>query len=202
MGVQIDRPMRVLVLFAHPVETSFGAALHAKAVATLRRRGHEVDDCDLNAEGFDPVMTREDRIAYYDPSLNRRGVAPYVDRLLAAEALVFSFPVWNMGLPAILKGFVDKVFLPGVCFDLRDDGTFVPRLHNIKRLGVVCTYGGSRWKTVLAGDPPRRFLGRTMRSVCAPGAPFDYLAHYDMDHTRADRRAAFLREVEAKFSAW
>jgi NAD(P)H dehydrogenase (quinone) len=88
--------MHVLVLFAHPVETSFGAALHAKVVETLSARGHKVDDCDLNAEGFDPVMTREDRIEYYDPVLNRRRVAPYVDRLLAAEGLVFSFPVWNM----------------------------------------------------------------------------------------------------------
>ena len=58
--------MRVLVLFAHPVETSFGASLHATVVETLRARGHEVDDCDLNAEGFDPVMTRQDRIDYYD----------------------------------------------------------------------------------------------------------------------------------------
>ena len=111
--------MRILVLFAHPVETSFGAALHAKVVETLSARGHKVDDCDLNAEGFDPVMTRQDRIEYYDLVLNRRRVAPYVDRLLAAEALVFSFPVWNMGLPAVLKGFVDKVFLPGVSFDLK-----------------------------------------------------------------------------------
>ena len=94
--------MRILVLFAHPVDTSFGAALHAKAVETLRKRGHAVDDCDLKAEGFDPVMTREDRLAYYDTSANRRRVSPYVERLLAAEALVFSFPVWNMGFPAIL----------------------------------------------------------------------------------------------------
>ena len=130
--------MRILVLFAHPVETSFGAALHAKAVETLRGRGHEVDDCDLNAEGFDPVMTRQDRAEYYDLSVNRRRVAPYVDRLLAAEALVFSFPVWNMGFPAVLKGFVDKVFLPGVCFEIRENGDYVPRLFNIKRLGVVC----------------------------------------------------------------
>jgi NAD(P)H dehydrogenase (quinone) len=194
--------MHVLVLFAHPVETSFGAALHAKVVETLSARGHKVDDCDLNAEGFDPVMTREDRIEYYDPVLNRRRVAPYVDRLLAAEGLVFSFPVWNMGFPAILKGFVDKVFLPGVSFELKDDGAYVPRLFNVKRLGVVCTYGGPRWKTYLAGDPPRRFLKRSMRFNCAPGARVDYLAHYDMDHTRPDRRAAFLSEVEAKFSTW
>jgi NAD(P)H dehydrogenase (quinone) len=194
--------MRILVLFAHPVETSFGAALHAKVVETLSARGHEVDDCDLNAESFDPVMTRRDRIEYYDLSVNRRRVAPYVDRLLAAEALVFSFPVWNMGFPAVLKGFVDKVFLPGVSFDLKDDGTYVPRLFNVKRLGVVCTYGGSRWKTFLAGDPPRRFLARSMRFNCAPGTRVDYLAHYDMDHTRPDRRAAFLSKVEAKFSSW
>ncbi len=95
--------MRVLVVFAHPLETSFGAALHAKVVETLRGRGHAVDDCNLNAEGFDPVMTRQDRIDYHDLAVNRRRVAPYVDRLLAADALVFSFPVWNMGFPAIRK---------------------------------------------------------------------------------------------------
>jgi putative NADPH-quinone reductase len=194
--------MRVLVLFAHPVETSFAAALHAKVVETLRARGHEVDDCDLNAEGFDPVMSRKDRLEYHDLALNRRGVAPYVDRLLAAEALVFSFPVWNMGFPAILKGFVDKVFLPGVSFYLKDDGTYVPTLHNIKRLGVVCTYGGSRLWTMLMGDPPRRFLKRSMRLICAPGARCDYLAHYGMNRTRLDRRIDFLKRVETKFSTW
>ena len=85
-------------------------------VETLRKRGHEVDDCDLNAEGFDPVMSRQDRLDYHDVAVNRTRVGPYVERLLAADALAFSFPVWNMGFPAILKGFIDKVFLPGVSF--------------------------------------------------------------------------------------
>ena len=148
--------MRILVLFAHPVETSFGAALHAKLVEVLRARGHKVDDCNLNAEGFDPVMSRQDRLDYHNLAVNRRRVAPYVDRLLGAEAIVFSFPVWNMGFPAILKGFVDKVFLPGVSFTLGEDGSYNPCLHNIKRLGVVCTYGGGRLLTFMMGDPPRR----------------------------------------------
>lgn len=194
--------MRILVLFAHPVETSFGAAIHAKLVATLRARGHEVDDCDLNAEGFDPVMTRQDRLEYYDVAVNRARVSPYVARLLAAEALVFSFPVWNMGFPAILKGFVDKVFLPGVSFRLEANGDFTPCLHNIKRLGAVCTYGGARLRTFLMGDPPRRFLTRSMRAICAPGARCEYVAHYDMDHTSPAQRAAFLKDVEARFSRW
>jgi NAD(P)H dehydrogenase (quinone) len=118
--------LRILVLFAHPVETSFAAALHTKVVEVLRAKGHEVDDCDLNAEAFDPVMSRQDRIDYHNVAVNRRKVAPYVDRLLAAEAIVFSFPVWNMGFPAILKGFVDKVFLPGVSFSLSEDGSYTP----------------------------------------------------------------------------
>jgi putative NADPH-quinone reductase len=106
--------LRVLVLFAQPVETSFVGATHTKLGEVLRARGHEVDDCDLYAEAFDPVMSRRDRIDYHNVAVNRRNVAPYVDRLLAAEALVFSFPIWNMGFPAILKGFVDKVFPLGV----------------------------------------------------------------------------------------
>src|SRR4051812_8721996 len=139
--------MRILVLYAHPVETSFGAAVHETLLTTFRARGHEIDDCDLNVEGFDPVMTRQERIDYHDPSINRARVAPYVDRLLRAEALALSFPVWNMGFPAILKGFIDKVFLPGVSFRLEPNGDYVPGLTNIKRLGAACTYGGDRLHT-------------------------------------------------------
>ena len=163
--------MRILVLFAHPVETSFAAAAHDQVVRTLSGRGHEVDDCDLNVEKFDPVMSREERIEYHDVSVNRRNVGAYVDRLLAAEALVFAFPVWNMGFPAILKGFVDKVFLPGVSFNLKENGDYMPCLHNVKRLGVVCTYGGSRLLTIMMGDPPRRFLTRSMRADLRPRRP-------------------------------
>jgi NAD(P)H dehydrogenase (quinone) len=194
--------MRVLVLFAHPVETSFGAAIHGRVVETLRRRGHEVDDCDLNAEGFNPVMSRQDRIEYHDESVNRARVAPYVDRLLAAEALVLVFPVWNYGFPAILKGFVDRVFLPGVSFSLHASGAYSPSLHNIKRMAAVCTYGGDWLRTVLMGDPPRRVVKRSLRMLIAPGGRCEYIAHHDMNHTTAARRAAFLERVTKAFGAW
>jgi NAD(P)H dehydrogenase (quinone) len=194
--------MRVLVLFAHPVETSFGAAVHRVLVDTLLKRGHEVDDCDLNAEGFDPVMSRQDRLDYHNVAVNRARVGPYVERLLAADALAFSFPVWNMGFPAILKGFIDKVFLPGVSFSLSESGDYTPTLRNIRRLGVACTYGGTRLRTFVAGDPCRRFITRSLRITCAPGARCDFVALHDMNHTRADRRAAFLREVDTRFARW
>ena len=194
--------MKVLVLFAHPVETSFGAAVHQTLVETLRKGGHAVDDCDLNAEGFDPVMTRQDRLDYHDPKVNRARVAPYVERLLAADAVAFSFPVWNMGFPAILKGFIDKVFIPGVSFEMSPAGDYMPRLFNIKKLGVACTYGGARLHTFLAGDPCRRFITRSLKYSCAPGATCDYVALHDMNHTRPEKRAAFLTEVNRRFARW
>lgn len=194
--------MRVLVLFAHPIETSFAAALHARAVATLRARGHAVDDCDLYAEGFDPVLSRQERGDYMNLAVNRRGVSGYVDRLLAAEAILFSFPVWNMGPPAILKGFIDRVFLPGVSFILNEKGDYIPRLANVSRLGVVCTYGGTRLLTFLAGDPPRRFFTRTMKNTCARRTKVDYLGLYDMDHATPEKRTAFSNRVEATLTRW
>jgi NAD(P)H dehydrogenase (quinone) len=52
------------------------------------------------------------------------------------------------------------------------------------------------------GDPPRRFLTRSMRRICAPGVGCDYLAHHDMNHSTPHRRAAFLRKIEGRFSTW
>src|SRR5688572_14404321 len=131
--------MRVFVLFAHPVETSFQAALHRATIEALEQAGHHVDDCDLYAEGFNPVLSREERLNYHDADVCRKPVERYVERLLAADALVLNFPVWNFGYPAILKGFFDRVFLPGVSFDLMD-GRVVPRLTRIRKVAAVCTY--------------------------------------------------------------
>ena len=192
--------MRVLVYYAHPVETSFVAALHEKVVATLRAGGHEVDDCDLNAEGFDPVLTRAERIAYHDPATNRAPVAGHVTRLMRAEAIVLVYPVWNFGFPAILKGVLDRVFVPGVAFSM--EGGYRPQLRYIKRLAAVCTYGGSRWRAVAMGDPPRKCVMRMLRALIDPMARCEYLAHYGMNDTTPQRRAAFLAKVEARFKRW
>ena len=92
-------PLRVLILYANPVASSFGATLHQQVIRALRSRGHEIDDCDLYAERFDPVMSENERIQYHDITLNRASIAAYADRLLAAEALVLVYPVWNEGFP-------------------------------------------------------------------------------------------------------
>ena len=191
--------MRVLVLFAHPVETSFQAALHRAAIEALRQAGHEVDDCDLYAEGFNPVLSREERINYHDASVCRKPVERYVERLLAAEGLVLNFPVWNFGYPAILKGFFDRVFLPGVTFDLKD-GRIFPLLNRIRRVAAVSTYGGTRLRAMLAGDPPRKAVTRVLLAQVGVATPITYLACYDMNRATEASCARFLARVSQTMS--
>jgi putative NADPH-quinone reductase len=190
---------RALVLYAHPVAESFGAAVHARVVEALAGRGWEVDDCDLYAEGFDPVLGAEERRGYHDLSSNTAPVADYVARLRAAQALVLCFPVWNFGYPAILKGFFDRVFLPGVSFEMQG-GVVRPALTQIRRLAAVATYGGARWRAWAAGDPPRKVATRSLRHLCHSNVRMRYLALYDMNRASESQRTAFLsragREME------
>jgi putative NADPH-quinone reductase len=193
--------MKILVLYAHPVETSFNAALHRTIVERLIAAGHVVDDLDLYAEDFDPRLTRTERLAYHDPRGRHDAVDPYVRRLLAAEALVLSFPVWNYGFPAILKGFFDRVFLPGVSFQMVD-GKATPSLHNIRKVAAVTTYGGSWFRAVLMGNPPKKLVSRMLRLTVKPGAPVSYLAHYSMNLSTQESREKFMARVAAKMNAF
>lgn len=187
---------RALVLFAHPCPESFSAALHGAVVESLTVRGWEVDDCDLNAEGFDPVLSSAERRGYHAVGPNTAPVQAYVDRLRAAQALVLVFPVWNFGFPAILKGFFDRVFLPGVSFRL-EDGFVKPNLTHIRKLAAVTTYGGTRARALMAGDPPRHVVKRAVWHVCRP-EKMRYLALYDMNRATETQRGRFLASVRGE----
>jgi NAD(P)H dehydrogenase (quinone) len=192
--------LRILLLYANPVETSFGASLHASVKSALLR--HDLDDCDLYAERFDPVLSREERVNYDDQCDNRQSVAPYAERLLAAEAIILLFPVWNQGFPAILKGFIDRVFLPGVAFVIDGKGATKPALKKCRKIGCVCTYGADRLTTLFLGDPTRRVVKRMLRAI--PGRPVscDYLALYDLNHASSNRLRHFSTKVARTFERW
>ncbi|MEL6641958.1 MAG: NAD(P)H-dependent oxidoreductase [Pseudomonadota bacterium] len=185
--------MRALVLYAHPCSESFNAAVHDTVVETLTERGWDVDDCDLNAEAFAPVLTEAERRGYHAVPENVEPVKSYVERVKKAEALVMVFPVWNFGYPAILKGFLDRVFLPDVSFRLVD-GKVMPGLTNIKKLAACTTYGGTRWRAFGVGDPPRRCVTRAVRYAC--GWPKTrYIALYDMNNNTEGILRSHLNRV-------
>jgi NAD(P)H dehydrogenase (quinone) len=194
--------LRVLVVFAHPLETSFVSALHARVVEVLRAGGHGVDDLDLYAEKFDPIMSRDALLHYVDTSANTREVEGYVQRLRTAEALVLVFPVWFDGLPAILQGYFQRVFLPGVATRRDEAGLFHPNLHHIKRMAAVCAYGEGRADVAAKNDPPQRFVRDNIGALIDPKGRFQYLALYNMDFNASFRRAAFMQRVTGAFQGW
>jgi NAD(P)H dehydrogenase (quinone) len=194
--------LRILVVFAHPLETSFVSALHTRVVEVLRSGAHIVDDLDLYAEKFDPVMSREGLLHYLDASANTREVEGYVERLKSAEGLALVFPVWFDGLPAIMQGYFQRVFLPGVATRIDEAGLFHPDLHHIKRMAAVCAYGEGRRDVSAKGDPPLRFVRDNISALIDPKGRFQHLALYNMDFNASSRRAAFMKRVTRVFEAW
>ncbi|EJZ22471.1 NAD(P)H-dependent oxidoreductase [Rhizobium sp. Pop5] len=187
--------MRVLVLHSHPVEESYGKALYRQTLESLQRAGHEVDACDLYAEDFDPILSRRDRLAYHDYPGNTELVTSYVERLKRAEGLVLVTPIWNFGFPAILKGYFDRVWLPGVSFELVD-GKVESRLRHIRKLAAVLTYGATPFRAFAAGNPPKKIVKRVLRAQINPLRPVTFLAHYDMNSCTPETRARFLAKVK------
>lgn len=187
--------MRVLYLYCHPVPESFHGGIRAEALAGLRSAGHAVDLLDLYAEGFDPVLGADERRRYHDLAVNRRGLEDHVARLQAAEALVVQFPTWCFGAPAMLKGFLDRLILPGVAFDLSDPTHVRPMLGNIQSIAGIVTYGRPRRVAWWMGDPPRKLVTRYLRWFVAKGARIDFHALYHLNVATAGQRAAFTARV-------
>ena len=198
--------MRVLVVHAHPVETSYNRALFNATCETLRAKGDEVDALNLYDDNFIAAMSREERLEYHDVPGNLTPLTkPYVDRLRACEKIVFVHPVWNYGYPAILKGFFDRIFLPGVSFVLEgggasDNGKLVQAMKHIKKVADITTYGGDRFRTMLMGDPPRRLAMRWAWVTFGTLMPPKYLALYDMNNQTEAGLKGFIEKVKREMA--
>ena len=192
--------MRILYLYCHPLEDSFHAAIRDAGVSALRANGHDVDLCDLYAEGFQPVLTAEMRRDYHDTSLNRKGIESYVERLHAAEGMVVQFPTWAFGFPAMLKGYFDRLFSPGITFDLTDPANVKPLLPKLRSVTGISTYGRPRIQAFFVGDPPRKMITRYLRWYAGSRARIRYLALYHMNIATEAQRKAFLARVSTELS--
>jgi len=194
--------MRVLVVHAHPGAESFSAAVLRAAVGGLQAVGHDVDVVDLYASGFQAAMTRPEREAYLtDQPIVSADVAHHAELVKEAEALVFVYPTWWAGLPAIMKGWLDRVLVQGVAFQLDPVTSRVkPRLGHVRRIVGITTYGSSPWYVHLVGDGGRRTLARTLRLVCRRRSRPMWLALYRMDTASEADRRSFLLSVRRRMA--
>lgn len=190
--------MNVLLLVAHPCDDSFACALARRAADGLIRAGHSVDTIDLYRDGFRAAMSRAERIAYDtdEPAIDPQ-VADHIDRLRRADALVFVYPTWWSGLPAIMKGWLERVMVPGVGFRFDErSGKVRPGLGHIRRIVGISTYGSPHRYVWLVNDNGRRIITRALRMSCGWRARPKWLGMYAMDTATDHDRSAFLERVD------
>ncbi len=189
--------MRALVIYCHPRPESFTAAIRDVVLSKLDETGAEVRLTDLYARGFQPLLTDSEHAGYLDCPANRTPVDQDCADLEWADTLIFVYPTWWYGLPAMLKGWLDRVLLPDVAFLMpkAEGETIRPGLQHITRLGVFTTCGASRWLTFFVGAPGKRTLMRGVGLLCAPRKRKAFAAHYLMDSSTPESRAAHLAKV-------
>jgi NAD(P)H dehydrogenase (quinone) len=189
--------MDVLVVCAHPRQDSYTHAVTEAAERGLRRADHDVTALDLYALGFAPAMSAAERAAYHgeEPLLDpmTREHAALVRR---AEMLVFVYPTWWSGAPAILKGWLERVLVPGVAFRFDARGRVRPALTHVRHIVGVSTYGAPWTYVKLLHDGGRRMLTRALRMNCGLRTRTTWLGLYSIDTLGDNERAAFLDRVE------
>jgi putative NADPH-quinone reductase len=188
--------MRILVVFSHPTRDSFCGSILAAALEELTAQGHEAEVLDLYAEGFDPVLPKSEWQSYETSvSLDIQRCA---DQIRRSDGLVWIFPTWNYGLPAVLKGYVDRVWKPNVAFRL-DQARNVrfDLFNNLKFFIVVTTYGASWISNLFVGNPCKRVLVHCLRRHFSSSSGFTWLALYDLDRPSPRKLNLFLVKVRS-----
>lgn len=191
--------MRAYVVYCHPDPDSFTAAIRDRAMDALRASGHEVRMSDLYADEFEPALSREEWLDHLAPQHPHPKIIGYCDNLRWCNALVFIYPTWWSGQPAMLTGWLDRVLVRGVAWELPEGATRITgQLTNVSRLVAITSHGSSKWINVVEGETGRRVIGRSVRLLCHKFARTTWLALYDIDRSSQGEREAFLDRVEQR----
>jgi len=175
-----------------------------RVVTQLQAVGHTVVLEDLCADNFDPCLSVAERASYYSSAYDAAQVSGQVERLLTAEAMVLLFPTWWFGFPAVMKGWFDRVWAPGIAYDhARDFGPIKPRLKRLKRVLAVTTLGAPWWvDRLIMRQPVKKVLKIALLSTCAPGCKFEMVSLYKAENLSPARVDRFTEQIANRLARW
>ena len=198
--------MKTLIIFNHPREGSFCSAIREAVKSGLKKGGHQCKVINLDKDGFDPVMREKDLKAFATAGRigpdGLEGVDPiilrYMKKLRWAEHIVMIFPIWWMTMPAMMKGFIDKVIFPGIAYKM-EDSKLVSTLSGLKHVTVISTMN-------TPGEVYRDIFGNSLEGSLIKGT-FNQIGIHDvrwicleMVKQRGDeKRWLWLDEIEKEF---
>lgn len=199
--------MKTLIVLSHPYEGSYCYAIMDAVQKGLKKGGHACKVINLNRDEFDPVMRSKDLKAFAELGRGNKAaltdldpiVLRYKKKLEWAERLVLIFPIWWMTMPAIMKGFIDKVIFPGVAYEM-DAGRLKSSLRNLKQVTVISTMN-------TPADIYREGFGNSIEGSLIKGT-FNQIGIHDADwislnmvkQVGGDVRDQWLEELEGRFA--
>lgn len=183
------------VIYAHPYEKSFNHGILQRVLQLLDAKGEAYRLIDLYADGFNPAYTKEELALFNQGKALDPLVLRYQEMLQQTDRLIFIFPIWWADLPAIVKGFEDKVFLKTLAYDATPTGV-KGRLTHIKEAVAISTSTAPTWylKWVSGNGIGRAMLGHTIKGIGVQKRK--WLNFGNIDNSTPATRQAFLDKLE------
>ncbi len=193
--------MRVAIVFNHPYEGSYNHAILSSVTKGLQKANHEVDLMHLDHDGFNPAMSTADLKAFVDHQPIDPQVIDYTKRLEKADHLIFIFPIWWDLMPAMTKGFIDRVLSPGVVYDHHPRGFgLVPLLKNLKSVTIITTMNKPKiMYSLLIGNLIRKAMLRSVFKTMGY-KNLNWISFASVKSVSQEKRKKWLINLENNFS--
>ncbi|MBP1612693.1 MAG: NADPH:quinone reductase [Bacteroidetes bacterium] len=193
--------MKILIVFNHPYEGSYCNAILEAVQSGLQKGNHQIDLIHLDKDGFNPVMTAADLNAFRDKKPVDPKVIEYKSRIETADHLVFIFPIWWELMPALMKGFLDKVMFPGIAFDYSNKGNtrMKPLWSKLKGVTLITTMNTPGWLySILFGNAIKKaFILGTFWKTGYRNSKWISLNRVKM--VSSEKRKIWLEKIESRF---
>jgi len=192
--------MNVVIVFNHPYEGSYCNAILESVTKGLQRGQHEVDLIHLDNDGFNPVMSKADLKAFVEHKPVDPQVIDYNKRLEIADHLIFIFPIWWDLMPAMTKGFIDRVLYPGVVYEHHPRGFgLIPLLKNLKGVTMITTMNKPKiMYSLLIGNLIRKALLRSVFKTMGY-KNLTWISYNMVKSVNHEKRVNWLSKLEARF---
>lgn len=193
--------MKVVIVFNHPYDGSFCNAVLQSVTNGLIMGNHKIDLIHLDKDNFNPVMTAADLKAFRDKKPIDPKVIDYDQRIKDADHLIFIFPVWWELMPAMTKGFIDKVIFPGLAYDYKNESNTLmkPLWTNLKGVTMITTMNTPNWLYLL-------LFGNAIKKAMILGTFWKigfknrkWISFNQVKSVSNEKRTKWLTELENKF---
>ncbi|WP_285527313.1 NAD(P)H-dependent oxidoreductase [Bacillus altitudinis] len=186
------------IVYAHPWDGSYNHAILTSITEKLETKKEPFQVIDLYKDGFNPVFTAEELKHFHKGETPYLLVKDYQEKLKQSTELVFIFPVWWWDLPAMLKGFIDKVMLSGFAFiEDQNTGTLQGLLTNIKKTTVISTSTTDKdYIESEAGNAIQSvFINRTLADLGLKNESTKWIHFSRVNLTTDEKRKQFLKDI-------